>query len=158
MPFPRRHDTHVLEQKSETFLRNKLPQDWVINRLQNDYGVDFLIGITENGELRGLELIIQLKASGRSSGHGNTESIKLKISTYRYLRNLLSVVMVVKYVESENEAYWQFLREISPPTNHGQRSFTVHIPKVQKLSTIHWEETAALVKRITDLKLGALNG
>src|SRR4030042_3671082 len=158
MTFPIRHETHILEQKSQTFLRNQIPQGWTVNRPQNDYGVDFQIGIAENGELRGLELIVQLKASQNSSGHENTETVQLKVSTYNYLRNLLTVVMVVKYVESENEAYWIFLREVTPPHNENQRTFTVHIPKTNKLSEIDWGATTAIVSRKTDFKLGAVNG
>ncbi len=158
MPFPQRHKAHSLEQKSETFLRNHIPQDWTVYRPQDDYGVDLQIGITENGELRGLELSIQLKASHDSSGHGNTEAARLKMSTYNYLRQLLTVVMFVKYVESENEAYWIFLREVMPPNNENQSTFTVHIPKTNKLSESDWEVITATVKRITDMKLEAVNG
>lgn len=49
MSFPIRHETHTLEQKSETFFRNQIPQDWVANRPQHDYGVDIQVGITEKG-------------------------------------------------------------------------------------------------------------
>ena len=76
--------SHILEQKSETYLRANIPQDWTVNRPQNDYGVDFQLGIAENGELRGLELIIQLKASSMSNDHEDREQIRLKTSTYNY--------------------------------------------------------------------------
>jgi len=158
MAFPIRHDAHILEQKSELFLRNQIPQGWTVNRPRNDYGVDFQIGIAENGELRGLELVVQLKASQNSSGHENTETVRLKVSTYNYLRTLLTVVMVVKYVESENEAYWVFLREVTPPDNKNQRRLTVHIPKTNELSEIDWGAPTARVRQITELKLGAVNG
>src|ERR1700694_74014 len=155
MAFPIRHETHVLEQRSETFLRNRLPQSWTVSRPQNDYGVDFQIGVAENGQLRGLELILQLKASQNGNGQENSEVIQLKVSTYNYLRNLLTVVMIVKYVESETEAYWTFLRQIKSPHNENQETFTLHIPKTNKLSEIHWGEITAIVRQITDLKLGA---
>jgi len=158
MPFPIRHESHILEQKSETFFRSRIPQDWVVNRPQNDYGVDFQIGIAEGGELRGLELIVQLKASEESSGDEVKETITLKLSTYNYLRKLLTVVMLAKYVESRNEAYWVFLREIEPPMNEDQKTFTVHIPKVNRLSVIDWGTITTTVRQITDLKLDAVNG
>jgi hypothetical protein len=158
MFFPIRHATHNLEQKSEAFLRNHIPNEWVINRPQNDYGIDFQLSITEDGQLRGLELVIQLKASKNSSGNKNTESFQLKTSTYNYLRKILTVVMFVKYVESENEAYWELLRNIDPPADENQKTFTAHIPKEKRLSAINWNETAAIVRQITDLKWGAVNG
>ena len=120
MSFPIRHEKHTLEQKSETFFRNKIPQDWVVNRPQRDYGADFQIGITEGRELRGLGLIVQLKASEESSGGGDAETTTLKVSTYNYLRKLLTVVMLVKYVEASGEAYWVLLRDIRPPKDSGR--------------------------------------
>ncbi len=102
MPFPIRHETHTLEQKSET--------------------------------------------------------IRLRVSTYNYLRQNLRVVMLVKFVESANEAYWVLLRDINPPQDEDQRSFTVHIPKENRLSTADWDLIKFHIRAITDLKLGAVNG
>lgn len=158
MTFPQRHHTHVLEQQSETYLRTNLPQEWTVNRPQNDYGVDFQLGIAEGGELRGLELIIQLKASLDSNNHENSEEILLKTTTYNYLRKLLTVVMLVKYVASENEAYWILLRDIPGPNDPAQEKFTVRVPKENRLSNIDWNENIHLVRMITNLKLGAVNG
>ena len=158
MSFPIRHETHTLEQKSETFFRKNIPQDWIINSPQKDYGVDFQIGIIEGRELKGLELLVQLKASEESNGTEDSEPFKLKVSTYNYLRSLLTVVILIKYIESEGEAYWEFLREISPPMNEDQSTFTICIPKTKKLSTTQWDEITATVRQVTDLKLGAING
>jgi AAA15 family ATPase/GTPase len=158
MSFPIRHENHTLEQESETFLLGRLPQDWVPNRPQHDYGADFQIGIAEGRELRGLELIVQLKASERGSDNEYFEDIRLNVSTYNYLRKLLTVVMLIKYVKTSNEAYWLFLRDIAPPKDENQKSFTVHIPKTNMLSSIYWDYIASIVRQITDLKLGAVNG
>lgn len=158
MPFPIRHESHTLEHKSENFLRSHIPQEWVVNRPENDYGADFQLGISEDGELKGLELIIQLKAAEKSSSYEDFETIILKVSTYNYLRNLLTVVMLIKYVEKEKEAYWELLRKIPPPTDENQKTFTVHIPKTNKISQTHWGAVSAIVRQITNLKLGAVNG
>jgi hypothetical protein len=66
--------------------------------------------------------------------------------------------MLVKYLESEGEAYWVFLREITPPMGEDQKTFTVHIPKANRFSEINWEAITTVVRQITDLKLGAVNG
>ena len=158
MTFPQRHNTHILEQQSETYLRAKLPQEWTVNRPQNDYGVDFQLGIAEDGELRGLELIVQLKASLDSTNHENREEIRIRTTTYNYLRKLLTVVMFVKYVANENEAYWILLRDIPGPNDPAQETFTVHVPKENRLSIIDWPGNIHLIRAITNLKLGAVNG
>ena len=66
--------------------------------------------------------------------------------------------MLVEYVESEGEAYWVFLREIKPPMDEDQKTFTVHIPKANRLSAISWGTITTFVRQITDQKLGAVNG
>ena len=108
--------------------------------------------------MKGLELIVQLKASKKNSGDGDTETINLKISTYNYLRKLLTVVMLVKYVEESGDAYWVFLRDINEPQDQDHKTFTVHIPKNHKFSKIHWGAITSIVRQITNKKLGAING
>lgn len=158
MPFPIRHKTHTLEQESENFLRNNLPTDWVVNRPQHDYGIDFQIEIPEDGELRGLEVIIQLKAAENSSRSEDTEAATLRVTTFNYLKRNLRVVMIIKYVKSANEAYWIFLRDIDPPHNENRESFIVHIPKANRLSTTNRDQIRTLIRTITNRKLGAVNG
>lgn len=158
MIFPIRHESHTLEQQSETYFLGKIPQDWVQNKPQKDYGVDFQIGITEDRELKGLEILVQLKASEKRSENDDFEDIILNVSTYNYLHGLLTVVMLVKYVKSSNEAYYALLRDIEPPKDENQKTFTVHIPKANMLSTIDWEHLVTMVRMITNHKLGAVNG
>jgi hypothetical protein len=158
MPFPIRHEAHTLEQESRNFLRNHLPVDWVANQPQDDYGIDFQIEIPEDGQLRGLELIIQLKAAKNGTGSENTETVSLRVATFNYLRRNLRVVMIIKYVKSANEAYWIFLRDVNPPHDENQKSFTVHIPKTNRLSATNWDQIKTLIRMITNKKLGAVNG
>lgn len=70
--------------------------------------------IFEEKHATGLELLVQLKASAKSSGR-DTEAVELKISTYNLLWDKLQVAMLVKYVEAENEAYWLLFGEIPTP-------------------------------------------
>ena len=65
--------------------------------------------------------------------------------------------MLVKYVENENEAYWVLLRDIAGPNNPNQKTLTVHIPRENRMSDINWDEQIDLIKKITYLKLGAVN-
>lgn len=85
MQYPSRPHSHILEQKSETFLRNNLPQDWTVTRLSIDYGQDLNIEISEYGQMKGLELIVQLKSCSVSNSSKDCERIQLKVSTYNYL-------------------------------------------------------------------------
>jgi hypothetical protein len=153
MQFPERPLSHQLEEQAERHLRASLPDSWTVQRVQHDYGVDLLIDIFEQGRATGLELIIQLKAAGRASPGGD-ETLRLRVSTYNLLWNRLQVAMLVKYVAEEDEGYWLLLRDVPSP-DQARKSLTVHIPRAQRLSTIHWEDVVAVVREVTDRKLAA---
>lgn len=59
----------------------------------------------------------------------------------------------MKYIKQENEAYWMYFRDIPPP-NQEQETFTVHIPRDNRLSRIAWENVAASIREVTNRKLG----
>jgi hypothetical protein len=152
--FPIRGETHQLEELSERFFRNSLPKNWACQRPSNDYGVDLRVDLFEGNNATGLELLVQLKSSAEATD-GNTEVIRLKTAAYNHLRDKLQVVMLVKFVESENEAYWLLLRDIPTPTQD-QDTLSVRIPKNNRLSAILWLEIQGHVRGVTDTKLAAI--
>lgn len=155
MLYPKRHNNHTLEEKSESFFRQYLPKTWNITAPTKDYGQDLNIEISEDGEYRGLDLIVQLKSSAQIDTLNNEERQQLKVSTYNYLNDNLRIVLIVKYIESENEAYWILLKDIVPPENTEQENFTIYLPRENKLSQINWAEITQYVRSVTDLKLAA---
>jgi hypothetical protein len=66
----------------------------------------------------------------------------------------LQVVMLVKYVAEEDEAYWILLANVPQP-NQDQETFTVTIPKTNTLSNIEWVHIQEYVRQLTDEKLAA---
>jgi hypothetical protein len=157
MQFPERHQNHTLEQKSEGYFRNILPKEWNVTSPAKDYGQDLNIELSEDGQFKGLDLIVQLKASHNSNALNDNERVTLKLSTYNYLRQNLRVVMIVKFIEDENEAYWTLLRDVRPPNNDGQEEFTMYFPRQNRLSQINWPEIVTYIRDITNRKLGAIN-
>jgi hypothetical protein len=157
--YPQRHRSHVLADESERFFTERLPQGWVVNKPQHDYGQDLRIELAEDGQLRGCELVVQVKASETPSGSADFETIEdLKTSTYNYLKRLLPVVMFVKYVRSEREAYWILLRDVAAPTDASQVTMTVRVPRANRLSELAWDWVAATVRKVTDRKLKKAEG
>ncbi|SMG49164.1 protein of unknown function [Marivirga sericea] len=154
--YPQRNENHVLENRSRNFLRRYLPQEWTSQDVEYDYGQDMLIEISENGEMRGLGLIIQLKASHTANVNPEFETLILRQQTYNYLWDRLEVVLLVKYVQEENEAYYKLLSEVQPPENPDQENFTIRIPKTNTISTLDWNVIVNYVREITDLKLNAV--
>lgn len=153
--YPQRNENHVLENESRIFLRRHLPPEWTSQDVEYDYGQDILVEISENGEMRGLGLIIQLKASHVASKNSDFETLILQQRTYNYLWNRLEVVLLIKYVHEENEAYYKLLSEVEPPANPNQENFTIRVPKTNAISTINWNSIVNYVREISDLKLRA---
>jgi hypothetical protein len=153
--YPIRHENHTLEEKSIIFFRNYLPNDWNVNSIDRDYGQDLNIEISENRAYKGLEFIVQLKSSNSPDVNGNDERQSLRISTYNYLWDNLRVVLLVKYVEEDNEAFWILLKDVPEP-NQDNETFTIRIPRQNKLSELNWNYIADYVKAITHKKLKAV--
>lgn len=151
--FPIRSESHQIEELSDRFFRGSLPTSWVAEKPANDYGVDLRIDLFEKNQATGLELLIQLKASANATD-GEIEVVRLKVTTYNYLWDKLQVAMLVKYIGVEREAYWLLFRDIRPPSEN-QKTFTVHIPKANRLSTINWPDIQAYIRSITQEKLAA---
>jgi Domain of unknown function (DUF4365) len=152
--FPNRHPNHTLEQKSEAYFYKCIPKEWSVNRPDRDYGHDLYIEISEGEFFRGLELIVQLKSSHEPNPHENHERQVFNVSTYNYLRDNLRVVLLIKYVENEDEAYWILLKDVEEP-NQDNETFTVRFPRNNSLSTIDWSAIVTHVKMVTAKKLAA---
>ena len=152
--FPQRVESHRLEELSFRFFQHALPNNWASEKQSHDYGVDLKVDLFEGENATGLELLVQLKASARPSGK-ESERVSLKTSTFNLLWGKLQVVMLVKYVQAENEAYWLLLKDV-PARKRQTNKFTVHIPKANRLSEISWETVHAHVRHVTDTKLAAM--
>lgn len=157
MQYPQRHNNHSLEERSLTFLRNQLPRDWNINSIDRDYGQDLNLEISEDGQYRGLELVLQLKSSKESNINNGFERQIFKVSTYNYLWNNLRVVMLVKYVEELDQAYYILLKDVEPPDQE-QKTFTIYIPEDNQLHNINWNNIVEHVKMVSHKKLAANRG
>lgn len=149
--YPQRINIHQLEELSEKYFRNCLPRNWTCEKPENDYGVDLKVELFEEANATGMDILVQLKASQTRTDR-DYETIILKTSSYNYLWDKLQVVMLAKYVEEENIAYWLLLSEVPEP-NQEQESFTVRIPKENWLESIDWRRVENYVRMITHKKL-----
>lgn len=152
---PQRPQNHNIEELSVRFFNNCLPNNWYSHKPDNDYGVDLIVDLFEDINATGLELLIQLKST-ENSNDSDHEAQTLRVATYNYLWRKLQVVLLVKYVVPDNEAYWILLKDVPSP-NQDHETFTVHIPKVNRLSQINWETIKDYVQEVTDRKLAAQN-
>jgi hypothetical protein len=151
--YPQRPHIHVLETISERFFEGCLPPSWTTRTTENDYGIDRYVDICAEQEASPLEFLVQLKSSEAES-RGDTEIIQLKVSTYNYLWDKLQVVLLAKYCEEANEAYWLLLKDVPEPSQDNE-TFTIRIPKTNTLSTIDWNEIKKYVNYVSKGKLEA---
>ena len=134
--FPRRSDSHQLDEISERFIRNALPRRLTHRRSLNTTMASIYESTYSGRGCYWPRTLMQLKASAKP-GKGDAELMRLKTATFNHLRSKLQVVMLVKYVEQSNEAYWLLLKDIDvPPAD--QSTFTVRVPKANCLSVIDW--------------------
>ena len=101
------------------------------------------------------ELLIQLKSSIESNQtvDGQFERINLSVATYNYLWDQLQVVLIVKYVSSEQNAYWQLLSQIPEP-DQSNETMTVKIPRSQTLNPESWGIIRRYIEDVHNRKLG----
>jgi Domain of unknown function (DUF4365) len=153
--YPVRSESHQMEESSERFFREKLPRNWTAEKLAVDYGVDLRVDLFEVDKATGLELLVQLKASAEPTNNAReTETVQLNVSTYNYLWDKLQVAMLVKFIESEREAYWLLFTDILDPPQD-QSTFTIHIPRENRLSNIDWSIIQTYVQHVHHKKLAA---
>lgn len=141
------------ETASELFFQQHLPDGWTWDRPENDYGIDGRVGVVENNQVTGLEILVQLKASLDPSG-ADYERVRLNLSTYNYLMGTLSVAMLVKYIAADGEAYWVLLRDVPAPRQN-QQTFTVRVPRENRVSALDWQQLRRKLGNIQRRKLGA---
>jgi hypothetical protein len=151
MCYPKRTSTHQLEEISQRFFINSLPRNWLAEKPQGDYGVDLRVDIFEGENAIGLELLVQLKSSSEGTDD-DVVKMRLNTRTYKYLWDKLAVVMLVKYIAVENEAYWLLLSDVPEPSAE-KETFTINIPKINRLSSIDWQAIHQYVYMVTMRKI-----
>src|SRR5690348_10436962 len=100
--FPRRAQTHVLEDRSKRFFLDRVPSSWVIHEPQQggDYGTDFIVDVpSADGLCRGTSFRVQIKATSHVALRDNLVCIRIKIRHLRYLLVRLEPTMLLLYVD-----------------------------------------------------------
>jgi tetratricopeptide (TPR) repeat protein len=147
MKKPVRHSSHILETKSRKFFEAQLPDDWIFNIPANDYGLDYHIEVVLKNEVTGLNFSVQLK-SRKTKVNKPYCSASLKHSTLNYFHVRLEPVMLISFVEEEQEAYWIWMDELKLDLSQSKDTYSIQIPKANKLSKIDWNNTLTYVQEI----------
>ncbi|MBE7639353.1 DUF4365 domain-containing protein [Salegentibacter sp. BLCTC] len=109
---PKRPKQHQLEDKSIIKFQLELPENWVFREKNKDYGIDGEVEIfDENGEATGLIFYVQLKAT-TSTSLTEILSIKFKIDTLKYFKQLEIPVLLVRYSEYQDKIYFKWVNNV----------------------------------------------
>lgn len=148
---PIRHNNHILETESNKFVSNQIPNEWVIDKPDHDYGIDYNINIVIDNEVTGLGFSVQLKSKIRDN-HSDYTTIALKHSTLSLFNTMLAPVLLVAYVKEEKEAYWCWYNDLDIDLTVQQKTFTIQVPKTNKLSELDWSKITKYVQSIFSIK------
>ena len=136
------------------FFKALVPPEWTCESPEDDYGVDLRLGVARDGQVTGEQLVVQLKASAKDIP-GDAVSISLTVPTLNFLRNMLEVALVVKYVAEEHEAYWLLLKDFHKKPKDDQKSVTLWLPRANRLSAQPWDRIGDHVRDVHSRKLNA---
>ncbi|MBB5645909.1 tetratricopeptide repeat protein [Pedobacter cryoconitis] len=148
--FPSRHPNHSLEYKSELFLRNKLPTEWIIDK-PTDYGIDFKIEVVLNGAVNGQNFSVQLKAHQKIEKRKGI-SVKLERTTVNLYLSRLEPLLLICYVAEDIEAYYCWFNERSVDLTKKNKTFSISFDSSKKVSELDWNEISSYVNTIFSRK------
>lgn len=151
MPKPIRHNNHILETESNKFFNNQVPNEWIIDKPEHDYGIDYNVNISITNEVTGLSFAVQLKSKIQDR-HPDYTMITLKHSTLSLYNTMLAPVLLVAYIKEEKEGYWYWYNDLNIDLTDQQNTFKVKVPKSNKLSQINWGTIAKYVQDIFSIK------
>jgi hypothetical protein len=106
----RRPNDHIPDSAGERQLRSIFePLGWTVNKLEHDYGIDFLVEVFRDHQSTGVLFKVQLKSSTVSgySADGEFISQPIEISNAKYLcRELRSPVILIHADVTNGRTFW----------------------------------------------------
>lgn len=148
MDKPIRHSNHILSEKSKKFLNSCLPDEWVVNELKNDYGIDYLVDIVDKNCVTGFSFLIQLK-SHHKGNNKDTVSVVINRSTLNFWITKLDPILIIAYVKETNEAYYKWINSNDFDLTQKSKTFSLTIDKKNELTKINWDEVKKYIKSIS---------
>lgn len=151
MPKPIRHNNHILETESNKFFQYQVPNEWIIDKPEHDYGIDYNVSIAINNEVTGLNFSVQLKSKIKDD-NADSVTATLKHSTLGLFNTRLEPVFLIAYIQEEKEAYWYWYNDLNIDLTSAQKTFQIKIPRTNKLSCTNWESILKYVQNIFSIK------
>lgn len=145
--FPRRPRNHEIETLSENYFRSKIPSTWIIDKPSWDYGIDYHCGIVIDEMVTGINFSIQLKGKEKEKNKTNIQ-VTIKRSTINLWLIRLEPIMIITFIVEENKAYWIWFENNTVDLTLDQKTFTINIPRTNKLEIYDWNICSEYVTKI----------
>jgi tetratricopeptide (TPR) repeat protein len=135
MIYPNRNQNHALESASVRYVKYHLPKEWLFTKPSEDYGVDLVCEVVIDNEIRGYEFGIQLKSKKTEKNKENIFVKGLKRSSINYWLNSVKPIMLIAFVEDEEQAYWSWIKQSSFDLTKPNNEFQLKISKKNILTS-----------------------
>ena len=131
-------DEFQTEQSAITLFRQLLPPKWIPREQLPDFHIDYLVEITDAGELTGIHLGVQLKGWQPKKNHKGPPKYSLKTKHLAYYVDKCThpVFLVLADVASRT-AYWIFMQKFGKESDQcwrNQKKLTVEFDPNNSLS------------------------
>lgn len=143
--YPKRDEKHITETDSYTILRNILPHGWMLRELsEEDYGIDGIIEICDDGAVKGKVFAVQLKGHKHlSKTVANVKYYNVKSSTMNYWNNYPIPVIFLHISVDDGTVYYD---DVKDTIRKKYESFlkkeltTIEIPQQKQLTKSNSEK------------------
>jgi len=140
---PLQSESQLTGYEGERWFRSALPRGWIPQRPETDVGIDFLVVISEDGDLDKREFHVQVKSSRSmriQNGSVILRHIKRSTLDYWFLSPLPT--LIVAYDEQANRGYFRWhselVNEIQKPPSETLKKISIAVPIVNELNDDGW--------------------
>lgn len=140
---PLQSESQLTSYEGERWFRSQLPRGWIPQKPETDVGIDFVVVISESGELDKREFRPQVKSSKSFTKKGNTIKLRrIKLSTIEYWFLSPLPTLLVAYDEINDCGYFRWHHElfddVRKPFDDTVKTATIKITVKNKLNEEGW--------------------
>jgi len=133
---------HVLESISDRKLRNLIPDEWVIRKLESDYGIDYMVEIFEGGFSTGNMFFIQLKGTDKNQEKKDEVKYQVKIKHLNYYNTIPNPILFMIY-STKADSFWGIwsnnIKDILTEEQLSQDSVSVVLTKKNIINNLYFK-------------------
>src|ERR1700693_4942591 len=105
-------DSFATEQSAITIFKDQLPPKWIVRPHNPDFHLDYLVELTEEGELTGINFGVQLKGWTPKGKKLINLNYALKTKHLRYYKEKRRFPVFVVLVDVERkQSLWSFIQQ-----------------------------------------------